>query len=52
MAEGNCGSIMALRLDQRVQSAVQVQEVLTKHGCAIRMRLGPARANCDFSNTL
>ena len=48
MAGENCGSIMALRLDKRVHSAGPVQEVLTKHGCAIRMRLGMHETSKDY----
>ena len=48
MAGSNCGIIMALRLDKRVQSAVKMQEVLTTHGCAIRMRLGLHEASKDY----
>jgi hypothetical protein len=35
-----CGTIMAVMLDSRVDNAVAVQSVLTKHGCAIRLRVG------------
>jgi len=31
---------MAILIDHRSKKAVQVQEVLTKHGCTIKMRLG------------
>ena len=48
MSETHCGAIMAVRLDKRVQSAVQVQEALTKHGCAIRMRLGLHETSKDY----
>lgn len=33
-------SIMLINLGQRRQNAAKVQEILTKHGCAIRTRLG------------
>ncbi len=48
MSETSCGAIMALRLDKRMQTAVPVQEVLTRHGCAIRMRLGLHEASKDY----
>lgn len=32
--------LMAIKQEDRVKSAVQVQELLTKHGCAIKVRLG------------
>ena len=48
MSETHCGTIMSLRLTRRVDSARQVQEVLTKHGCAIRMRLGLHETSKDY----
>jgi hypothetical protein len=39
---------MALRLAQRVASAPEVQQVLTKHGCLIRTRLGLHEIGGDF----
>jgi hypothetical protein len=48
MSETHCGTIMAVRLARRVDSALQVQEVLTKHGCAIRMRLGLHETAKDY----
>jgi metal-responsive CopG/Arc/MetJ family transcriptional regulator len=33
-------TIMALILDKRTSEAVKVQEILTKHGCIIKMRIG------------
>lgn len=36
----SCYNIMALLISHRSKKAVHVQEVLTKHGCTIRMRLG------------
>lgn len=32
--------IMAITVDPRTDKAPKVQEVLTKHGCIIKMRLG------------
>jgi hypothetical protein len=31
---------MAVSLDKRVKEAVKVQQVLTKHGCIINLRVG------------
>ncbi|TYP57871.1 hypothetical protein [Thermosediminibacter litoriperuensis] len=36
----NCKTIMAILQDNRTQSAPKVQEILTKYGCNIRVRLG------------
>ncbi len=36
----NCSTIMAVRIDKRLKEAVKVQEVLTKHGCIINLRIG------------
>ena len=36
----NCPIIMAILQEKRVESAVKVQDVLTKYGCHIRVRLG------------
>lgn len=33
-------TIMALKINQRVQKAVDVQNLLTKYGCIIKVRLG------------
>ncbi|MCX7711490.1 MAG: hypothetical protein N2484_16745, partial [Clostridia bacterium] len=35
-----CHNIMAVLINHRSKRAPEVQEVLTKHGCAIKMRLG------------
>lgn len=32
--------LMAIKQENRVETAVQVQELLTKHGCTIKVRLG------------
>jgi len=37
---GNCSIIMAILQEKRVNSAAKVQDVLTKYGCYIRVRLG------------
>ncbi|MDF2569280.1 MAG: hypothetical protein K0R55_884 [Sporomusa sp.] len=36
----NCSTIMAIVQGNRVETAVKVQDVLTKYGCHIRVRLG------------
>ena len=36
----NCHTIMAIVQDHRTETAVKVQDVLTKYGCHIRVRLG------------
>ena len=36
----SCYNIMALLINHRSKKAIQVQEVLTKYGCLIKMRLG------------
>lgn len=36
----NCSTIMTIIQDNRVETAVKVQDVLTKYGCYIRVRLG------------
>jgi len=36
----NCSIIMAILQEKRVESAAKVQDVLTKYGCHIRVRLG------------
>lgn len=52
----SCNQIMAIRITDRDESAVKVQEVLTKHGCEIRTRLGlhdPGEGNiCSPKGTL
>lgn len=35
-----CGYIMAVLQENRVETATKVQEVLTRNGCNIRFRLG------------
>jgi hypothetical protein len=36
----NCSLIMAILQENRVETAAAVQNVLTKYGCYIRVRLG------------
>ena len=35
-----CGYIMAVLQENRVETATKVQEILTRNGCNIRFRLG------------
>lgn len=35
-----CGCIMAILQENRVETATKVQEALTRYGCNIRFRLG------------
>ena len=35
-----CGYIMAILQEHRVETATKVQEILTRFGCNIRVRLG------------
>ena len=35
-----CGYLMAILQENRVETATKVQEVLTSNGCSIRVRLG------------
>ncbi len=52
----NCNNLMAIRIENREASAVKIQQVLTKHGCKIRMRLGIHDQDdpnvCSLSGTL
>ena len=43
-----CGWIVALRVDQRTDNALKVQDVLTKHGCKIKVRLGLHETSQDY----
>ncbi|HWR39053.1 MAG TPA: hypothetical protein VN611_06105 [Patescibacteria group bacterium] len=36
----DCHTIMAIVQEQRMETAVKVQDVLTRYGCYIRVRLG------------
>ncbi len=36
----NCYTILGISVDERRETAVDVQRVLTKHGCEIQARLG------------
>ena len=42
-----CGYIMAVLQENRVETATKVQEVLTRNGCNIRFRLGLHDAGLD-----
>ena len=48
----NCSTIMTIIQDNRVETAVKVQDVLTKYGCYIRVRLGlHDAAVCSCTNS-
>ncbi len=48
----NCSTVMAILQEQRTETAVKVQDVLTKYGCDIRVRLGLHDAQIETcSNT-
>lgn len=36
----SCKTILALLIDRRTETATRVQEILTRHGCIITVRLG------------
>ncbi|MCE1247065.1 MAG: hypothetical protein LWY06_10510 [Firmicutes bacterium] len=36
----NCNYVMAITQENRIDTAVKVQDILTKFGCQIRARLG------------
>lgn len=40
--------IMGISLEQRQETAKEVQDVLTKHGCIIKTRLGVHQASDEF----
>lgn len=42
-----CSTIMAISQEQRIETATKVQDVLTKYGCYIRVRLGLHDAAVD-----
>ena len=43
----NCSTIMAISQEHRIETAIKVQDVLTKYGCNIRVRLGLHDAALD-----
>jgi hypothetical protein len=43
----NCSTIMAILQENRVETAVKVQDILTQYGCNIRVRLGLHEAAVD-----
>ncbi|MBP2653689.1 MAG: hypothetical protein H6Q73_1258 [Firmicutes bacterium] len=47
MSMANCSKIMAILQENRVDTAPKVQELLTKYGCHIRLRLGLHEAAVD-----
>jgi hypothetical protein len=46
--KNNCGHIMAVLVEQRTAQAPRLQEVLTEHGCLVRMRLGLHETTADY----
>ena len=48
MMSDQCGWVVAFKLDSRVENAAKVQDVLTKHGCTIRARLGLHETSKDY----
>ncbi|MDL2236884.1 hypothetical protein LJC56_03505 [Christensenellaceae bacterium OttesenSCG-928-K19] len=44
----SCYYIIGLRLDNRTHNAAKLQEVLTGHGCNIKVRLGLHEASEEF----
>lgn len=42
--------IMLIKVNQRVQEAARVQQVLTEYGCQIKMRLGLHEAGDQCAN--
>ena len=36
----SCRTIMAVSISKRIAEAVKVQQVLTRHGCIIKLRVG------------
>lgn len=43
----SCTTIMAILQENRTETAVKVQDVLTKYGCFIRVRLGLHESGID-----
>ncbi|EAX47119.1 conserved hypothetical protein [Thermosinus carboxydivorans Nor1] len=44
---GNCSVIMAILQENRTETALKVQDILTRYGCYIRVRLGLHDAALD-----
>jgi hypothetical protein len=42
----NCFQIMAVKIEQRETTAVEVQKILTEYGCHIKTRLGLHDQTC------
>ncbi|MGI6093216.1 MAG: hypothetical protein GX348_01195 [Veillonellaceae bacterium] len=43
----SCSTIMAIVQENRTETAIHVQDVLTKYGCHIRVRLGLNDSSVD-----
>jgi len=44
---GNCSTILAILQENRTETAPKVQDILTRYGCYIRVRLGLHDAALD-----
>ncbi|NMA06758.1 MAG: hypothetical protein GX928_03455 [Ruminococcaceae bacterium] len=44
----NCYNIIAIRLESRTQNANNLQEILTRSGCNIKVRLGLHEVSDDY----
>lgn len=44
----SCDYIIGIKIDHRSSNAPKLQEVLTTHGCNIRMRVGMHETSTDF----
>ncbi len=39
-------TIIGVKIKNRVESATEIQEILTKHGCSIKTRIGLHNVDC------
>mgnify|MGYP003587248088 FL=1 len=44
----NCSVILGILQENRVETATKVQDILTKYGCHIRVRLGLHDSGVDY----
>lgn len=44
----NCSVILGILQENRVETATKVQDILTKYGCYIRVRLGLHDSGVDY----
>lgn len=40
-------TIIGIKVNNRMRSAIEVQNLLTKHGCSIKTRIGLHEGNCQ-----